>query len=250
MGKIEKTAYITGLTGNFTKMNPVDKDLVGQSYVYTTRKTKTFKKQAESNGWGVRYLDHLDHTTNLVKASIQSKDVKFCNFDLNSEKPLWEEYDYILYSDHKFCFTKKQVSNLVEFMDDKKHVCAVGEQGSNVFTEFFCATAYTRYVKVMDEMRKNIDYYIENRSWEYCMQEDKPMANMSYILWNTKHPKFRFLVDKLNEEQKKYQHPECQILFTLFMNDYPDLVQVQPGHTLIGNLERIIPEDLIGHKHY
>lgn len=246
---MSKVAVITGITGNFTKMNPADPELKGNSFVYTTNTTEEFRKECEDKGWDVKYLSHLSHTDNLLKASIQSKDVKFCKFDLDDSEPLYEAYDYVLYADHKFMFSKKQVNTLLESFEDK-YVCAVGEQGSNVFEEFFCATAYKRYVDSMEEMRKNIDWYIENHSWEYCHNKKKPMANMSYILWNTKHPKFKTFIKDLQEEQEKFQHPECQILFTLFMKTRPELVQLLPTHSLIGELKRNMPEDLIPHKMY
>lgn len=238
---MENTALITTITGNWTKLLPALKGI--DSYVLTTNRTEEFKNHAEEQGWIVKYLTHLEHTTDLTEASIQAKHAKFLIFDVEleyeDEERLINKYDYILYHDHKYFFRGlDQIQNLLNTVED--NFIVLGEEWFSVFEEYFRCMAYERYVNVESKIRDNIDWYIGNRSWEYCTQ--KQSANMSFLLWNTRKSGLPQFLEDLKSEFFKFHHPECQVLFNLFYYDRKNVIKLVDSSAVFGGLGREILE--------
>tara|TARA_B110000285_G_scaffold31604_1_gene32718 strand:- start:714 stop:1442 length:729 start_codon:yes stop_codon:yes gene_type:complete len=242
---MKNLAIITVITGNWTKVLPSTKGI--DSYVLTTNRSEEFKNHVEEQGWIIRYLSHLEHTEDLLEASLQAKHAKFLMFDKEYEESekLINKYDYIFYHDHKYYFYDKSIlKNFIEKI--KNYTTLVGGEKFNVFEEYFRCLPYERYKTKENQIRENINWYIEKRGWEHCTQKDS--ANMSFLLWNTRHPKFHSTLEELEEEFLKWNHPECQILFNLFLYDRRDRILVEEHWG--GSLERKVPEPTMQFKHY
>ena len=235
----KSTAIITGVTGNWFNLNPATQGV--DSYVVTTRRDNQFKNHATDQGWTVIFLDK-PHTENLSDASIQSKDVKFLNF----EKTLLSEYDYILYHDHKYYFNNNQIEVLKKNINDK--YIALGYDNFDVFIEYFRCMFYDRYKVVEHKIRQNIDFFIQKNGWHLLKTDES--ANMSYLFWNMKKDGIDSVIQELQNEQKRYDHPECQILFNLWYYLNRDKVELIKPHLLDGGLKRKLNEDYLMGKHY
>lgn len=235
----KSTAIITVITGNWFNLNESTKGF--DSYVVTTRKDKEFEIHAKEQGWGVILLDK-PHTENLSDASIQSKDAKFLNFD----KSILDKYDYILYHDHKYFFNKNQIKILKENIKD--NYVAVGEDSFSIFIEYFRCMFYERYKVVEHKIRINIDWFIDTHGWH--LLHTQKSANMSYLFWNMRKDGIEDVLKELQEEQSKFDHPECQILFNLWYYLNREKVELIKPHIIDGGLKRKLNEDYLMGKHY
>jgi len=235
----KSTAIITAITGNWFNLNESTKGF--DSYVLSTRSGDEFKQHAKEKGWELITLDK-PHTENLSDASIQSKDVKFLNFNRSK----LEKYDYILYHDHKYYFNQNQINILKENLNDK--YIAAGEDSFSVFIEYFRCMFYERYKVVEHKIRNNIDLFTQDHGWHLLNTQES--ANMSYLFWNMKKDGVEKVIKELQEEQKKHDHPECQILFNLWYYLNRDKVQLVKPHIIDGGLKRKLNEKYLMGKHY
>lgn len=235
----KSTAIITAITGNWFNLNEATEGF--DSFVITTRRDKEFKEHANEQGWSVIILDK-PHTENLSDASIQSKDVKFLNFD---RKKL-EDYDYILYHDHKYYFNSKQINSLKQNINN--NFIAAGRDTFSVFIEYFRCMYYERYKVVEPKIRRNLDWFIETHGWGLLNTQES--ANMSYLFWNMKKEGIVNVINELQQEQSKYDHPECQILFNLWYYLNRDKVKLIEPHIIDGGLKRKLNEKYLMGKHY
>lgn len=261
---LNKTCIITGITGNFTVLNEA---LPGvDHYCLTTNNTPAFKEECERKGWGHRHLEYLPHTENVAEASIQSKHIKFLMFLNHGEhEDLFTNYDQILYHDHKFLFYDQDPFGKHGYWQlmqngkgDGTQFVALGQEFFSVFEEFFRCQGYDRYVEQRIKIRANIDHYAWRKTdlkgskhydgWRYCLERNS--LNMSFLVWNNRLEGIDLFLHDLWEEQLKWDHAECQILFNLFYYDRKDIIYQISVDDMMEVFDRDCPERMVSYVHY
>lgn len=236
-------ALVQCITGNFTKVNEVPSGFGGDAFMYYTNDTEEVFNEIVLKGWNPVLLSLEEgHTEDLGRASIQSKEVKFFNIEL----PV--DYSYAFYIDHKLIIQREQVEKLLDHLGDD--YCMFGEQGGNAYDEFYHCMHYDRYVDQKTRIQDNINWYRLHHGDDFVRDESRPMVNTSYGLYNLKKHGFREFMSRIHDEQHKWDHAECQIMFSLYYRANPEGIKLVPTHSIIGEIERNMPEPLIGHKMY
>ena len=235
----KETLYVTGLTGFLNKLNKTE---VKNATVYTTNDSKEFMNHAIESNWLVRKLN-IPKSNDLLEASMQSKNVKFLNFDFEEGK-----YDYVVYADNKLIINQDQVDSLVNNIGD--NCCLLGKQGHSVITEFYHAMAYDRYKARTVEMRHNIDSYIQSNGMSAVNKAPSVVGGL--IVFNLNAKGFNEFIADLNKEQKYYNHPECQIMLSLFANfsKYKDRIKKVNFNDIITPIHSKMPQKHIPGKTY
>lgn len=192
-------SVVTCVTGNFNKLHYTD---IEKAYVYTTLKDNGFIDHASSQGWEYKKLPFF-HSYNLREATKQSKYVKFLKYFEADTK-------YVIYVDHKYILEKTHALKLIETLGDNAFLSF--KNPSSIYKELFYSLSYPRYTQDLKEMVKCINdniLYAENLELFYG----------GLMVFNTEHPDFDSIKNKMEDYVTKYDHVQDQLLFPLALKD-------------------------------
>lgn len=192
-------SIVTCITGNFNKLHSTDID---KSYVYTTLKDREFRSHAKLQGWTFKRLPFF-HSYNLREATKQSKYVKFLKyFDADTK--------YVIYADHKYMVEKKHAEQLIKTLGDNAFLSF--KNPCSIYKELFNSLGYPRYTQDLREMVRCINdnmLYVESLELFYG----------GLMVFNTEHPDFNNIKNKMEEYVLKYDHVQDQLLFPIALKD-------------------------------
>lgn len=197
-------SIVTCVTGNFNKLHPTDID---EAYVYTTLDNQEFIDHATLQGWKFKRLPFF-HSYDLREATKQSKYVKFLKyFNANTK--------YVIYADHKYIVTKEQAFGLINVLGNNAFLSF--KNPSSIYKELFNSLGYERYTKNLKEMVRCINDHLS-------FVDNLELFYGGLMVFNTEHPNFNNIKNKMEEYVDKYDHVQDQLLFPLALKDEPKIL--------------------------
>ncbi|MDB4085510.1 hypothetical protein N9539_04205 [Amylibacter sp.] len=187
-------------------------------------KTKSFffsnnlllKKIAESQGWKFIYLNKYSLTTNYRISSLQSKYIKFLQFDFDELGISSDEG--ILYFDHKLYVKKEHIFDVIKLCDTD---LLIRESPGNksIQDEINEATLHPRY---KFGMIKTIDWLSQKINNKAYLEANK-LALTGFIYYKSPR-KFMSLTKEVFDVCNQLNQPECQIIWAVLSEPYNNFI--------------------------
>ena len=175
---------------------------------YFFSNNKKLKAVAEKMGWEFLLIKNEELTADYHLSSLQSKYVKFLQFDkclIN-----WEKDESILYFDHKFIVDFSVISEVVEQCKLDALMFNSNVVYGNIQDEINEALPQKRYAKSMAKTIAWIDSLVEKQAYSY----ENSITLTGFIFYkNVK--KMTPLCDEVYRACMKLDQPECQIIWSV-----------------------------------
>ena len=191
---------VTCVTGNFNKLHKTNLE---NGVVFSTISDKDFIVHTKAQGWRFEKLP-FNHTDDLREASRQSKYVKFFKYFNPPTK-------YAIYVDHKYIINQEHIGPLINALGDNAFLSF--KNNKTIYEELFDSLLYPRYRNDLDRIITTIS---DHNKYEL---QNLELFLTGLIVYNTQHPSFVGIKQKIEQYIEKYQHLQCQILFSLALKD-------------------------------
>jgi hypothetical protein len=176
----------------------------------------SLKKIAEAQGWNFIYLNKYSLTTNYRISSLQSKYVKFLQFDFDELGISSDEG--ILYFDHKLYVKKEHIADVVKLCD-KDLLIREAPAKKSIQDEINEASLHPRYKYGMNKTIEWLSQKIYNEDYSGTNK----LALTGFIYY--KNPKkFIHLTNEVFDVCNQLNQPECQIIWAVLSEPYNNLI--------------------------
>lgn len=175
---------------------------------YFFSNNKKLKPVAEKMGWEFLLIKNGELTADYHLSSLQSKYVKFLQFDkclIN-----WEQDESILYFDHKFIVESSVISEVIEQCKLDALMFNSNVVYGNIRDEINEALPQKRYAKSMDKTIAWIDRLVEKQAYIY----ENSITLTGFIFYKDVN-KMTPLCDEVYAACMKLDQPECQIIWSV-----------------------------------
>lgn len=177
------------------------------------------KKQAERAGWNFVFLDNLQQVDNFRISSLQSKYIKFLQFDKQIIGA--NENDDILYFDHKLHITNQHIEKIKNICNSDillRHTPSIKNIDDEIYSSIIHKSAL-RYTEFMPQTLSWLDQkYKENYTNNYRI------ANTGIIYY--KNPTLvKNLCDQVYQTCINLGQPQCQIIWGILSQKYEKNIQ-------------------------
>jgi hypothetical protein len=218
---MEKVAYISGYVGRFEIfLYPPSGSI--KSFFFSDH--VEYKEILEECGWIFVYLN-LQVSEDLLENSVNSKRIKFLEF-LKEEKykSIFEKFDHILYSDHKFQITEEIVSKMVDKTPDGKLLIRLTpSKKNNIFEEIYDACKQDKYLQGIVETSKYINEMLDKNKSDIKVD----ICNTGVIFYkNYKNNEYMKLLETVYDCCVSMRQPECQIFWALHYPKYAEVIKI------------------------
>ena len=156
-------------------------------------------------GWQFILIDHMPIEKDYRISSLQSKYVKFLQFDKNLIG--WLEGESIIYFDHKLNVQKNNIINAKELCKTEILIKNHPTQNS-IQDEIIDSSKQPRYAKAMDETIKWVESKVNTEGYIY---ENMMMATGFILFADVKAA--QKLCDEVYNTCMELGQPECQIIW-------------------------------------
>ena len=187
------------------------------SYLYTNN--NAIVETAVSKGWRVLRLD-VELSSDLVVSSVQSKYVKFIQF-LDDFAEIFSVYDQVMYVDHKFRVQDSHIRSLLSLKQRPILIRKTPRLKESIWHEFRVAMRQPRYRK----FRARTLEYIGEKLDQGC-HDAMRICNTGLIIYQLSDQRVRLLASSVYSDICRVGSPECQIVWAMVSQQYPDIVQV------------------------
>lgn len=175
------------------------------------------KNIAQKQGWKFIFVSDFLLTTNYRISSLQSKYIKFLQFDFRELGISTDEE--IIYFDHKLYVQKKHIANVIKYCD-KDLLIRETPESKTVQDEINEASLHPRYKYGMSNTIKWVTEKIE--SGNYLGKNKLALTGFIYY----KRPKKFFdLTNEVFNMCEKLDQPECQIIWTVLSEPYSNSIK-------------------------
>ena len=183
------------------------------------------KDAAEQNGWSFVFVENMPLSAEPRIASLQSKYVKFLQFDKNSVD--WKNGDSILYFGHKFKIKSKHIEYVQSHVKSALLIRNTPRKKLAIQDEVNEALRQKRYSEVMAETVAWVDQKIKNDN----LSPLNRIMNTELILY-ADPKKTQQLCDEVYKTCWLLGQPECQIIWGLLAQPYENLITRIEWHDL------------------
>jgi hypothetical protein len=170
------------------------------------------KSVVENQGWTFLY-EHMPVSSESRIASLQSKYVKFLQFDKN--KIGWVPGQAILYFDHKFEVKKEHIEKIERLCESHLLIRNTPKEKITIQDEIDAALGQKRYAEVMGETIEWVNTKI--RSGKYSPRNR--IMNTGLIFYKEVE-KIQNLCSEVFEGCWLIGQPECQIIWGILSQKY------------------------------
>ena len=176
-----------------------------ESKCYFFSNNNKIKNKAQSMGWQFVLIDHMPIEKDYRISSLQSKYVKFLQFDKNLIK--WVEGENIIYFDHKL---NVQKNNIVSAKDLCKTEILIKNHPTqnSIQDEILDSSKQPRYAKAMEETIRWVESKVNKEGYIY---ENMMMATGFILFADVKGA--QQLCDEVYNTCEELGQPECQIIW-------------------------------------
>ena len=184
---------------------------------YFFSNNKKLKPVAEKMGWEFLLIKNEELTVDYHLSSLQSKYVKFLQFD----KTLidWVEGESILYFDHKFIIKDSVISELVSQCDNDVLMLKSNIVKGSIRDEIQEALPQKRYAKSMAKTISWIDNLVEKSNYSY----DNSILLTGFIFYKNV-PQIIPLCDEVYSACIQLKQPECQIIWAVLSQKFDNKI--------------------------
>lgn len=174
------------------------------------------KQKAEKMGWNFIFLKNLELTDDFRMSTIQSKYIKFLQFD-KSEFNIEKENE-ILYFDHKYFMTSHHVNEIINRTDLDVLSRYVPIRKKTIFHEIEDSARQPRYVESMPETIKWIRQKI-NEGYDANIRP----TNLGIIYYKN-YLNVKKLCDEAYETCTALKQPQDQIVWSILSQKYNNFI--------------------------
>jgi len=177
---------------------------------------RMLKKIAEKQGWKFIYIRNFSLTSNYRISSLQSKYIKFLQFNFK-ELGISNDED-ILYFDHKLYVKKEHLADVIKYCK-KDLLIRSDPNNKTIWDEINDASLHPRYKY---GMLKTINWVMKKIDARDYLEKNK-LALTGFIYY--KRPeKFFNLTDEMFKMCVELDQPECQIIWSVLSEPYSNSI--------------------------
>lgn len=179
----------------------------------------------EKAGWTYQYID-FPLSEDAIESSLQAKYTKFMAF--RHDFPEYAAFKRVLYFDHKRKVSDKDVQQVVELAEPSKNILIKKherESKKTIWDEIDDAMYDPRYSTYMNQTKNMIRQRIDNGLMSPTGGE---LCNTGMLYVHDNLDAAMPLLDKVYSTCKLLQQPECQVIWSMFSEEYADQVQIVP----------------------
>jgi hypothetical protein len=187
------------------------------SYFYSNN--PNLETQARHKGWKFRYVDLPLSEDNAV-SSFQSKYVKYLQVRKASDHTYLNQYNEILYVDHKFMITDWHVRQFLNIKQRPVLIRKTPRLKVSVWDEVQEAGLQERYRRYMNETLE----YVRRQIAGGCSDQIR-VCNTGLICYSMQNACALELADTVYADLCAVGTPECQIIWCMASQKYSHLIQ-------------------------
>lgn len=182
------------------------------SKCYFFSNNNKIKKKAEASGWQFIHINHMPIESDLRISSLQSKYIKFLQFDKNLIN--WVEGESIVYFDHKLNVKQSDIQKAV--MLCKNEILIQNHPTKNLINdEIKDSMKQPRYAETMDETINWIKSKVDSGNYDI----NNMIMATGFILF-TNVMVTQKLCDDVYRKCIQLGQPECQIIWGILSQKY------------------------------
>lgn len=187
------------------------------SYFFTN--IKKLENEITEKGWKYLYVDFTVSDDEAI-SSFQSKYVKFLQFRKDNTYPSLEEYQQVVYVDHKFFLEMSHITRLLNIKKSPLLIRKTPRLKETVWDEVNAALGQERYRRFMPQTLDYIRDKIENG-----YSENVRICNTGLIVYDLKNVVINTLVNEVYADLVSIGTSECQIVWALVSQRYREIIQ-------------------------
>jgi hypothetical protein len=199
-----------------------------EAYFFTNN--PALRGEIESKGWQYVFLD-LPLSADAAVSSLQAKYVKFLQFlrRVDCPPPL-KTCAKIIYFDHKVELKPRHIAALLA-VGQKPIVVRKHPHGrSNIWGEVSASLSQERYARFID---KTLEYVLAKIKQGYKTTTVVPWTSL--VLYRPQDPQIQKFTDEIYRDLLEIGTSECQIVWAMVAQKYPELIQYLDGETIVTN---------------
>lgn len=184
------------------------------------------KTEIIAKGWQYIYVD-FELSDDEIVSSLQSKYVKFLKFkndiDLKNHK-LFAQFAKIVYFDHKFKIDAKQMSIIINVMNENKHSSVIirttPSLKNTIWDQVNAGNTQYRYRKNMDKTVNLINSKLSHNEISECVR----ICNTGIMMYNNDE-NVQPMLDEIYNLCMELEQPECKIFWAMISQKYRHLIK-------------------------
>ncbi len=188
-----------------------------KSYFFSNR--KDISNEVEAKGWCYIYLDFpLDN--DIAVSSLQAKYVKFLQFLKEARFEWFNDFDEIIYVDHKFLLTIEHLQYIKSSKNKDILLRKTPLKKTTIWDEVNDAMGQERYRRFMPQTKAYID-----KKLKAGYSENVRICNTGLIAYSYKNPDVVTFLDQIYSDLIEIETAECQIIWAIVSQQYRSLIQ-------------------------
>jgi hypothetical protein len=203
-----------------------------QKDAYFFTNNPALRAEIENKGWQYVFLD-LPLSADAAVSSLQAKYVKFLQFLPRADcPPPLKTCARIIYFDHKVDLKPWHIVKLLA-VGQKPIVIRKHPHGrSNIWGEVSSALLQERYARFID---KTLEYVLSKIKQGGVYKTTTVVPWTSLILYQPQNPQVQKFTSEVYQDLLKIGTSECQIVWAMAAQKYPELIQYVDGDEIVTN---------------
>ena len=177
-----------------------------KSKCYYFSNNNSLKREVEAKGWHFIFLDNFELNQDYRISSLQSKYVKFLQFD--KKKINWKKGESIIYFDNKLKVCSRHIAKAKKLCKNEILIRNTPKEKLTINDEINEAIVQKRYLEFMDQTIS----WVENKIKLEDYKRYNRIMNTGFILYKDVSLSQK-LCDEVYESCHQIGQPECQVIW-------------------------------------